>query len=232
MNRLELLALAIGVAFCVLGYFVSGAVAERLGPHVRRWLQPLAGQWSLSAGLKSWLFERIEAAELPQNVRQFFETHTAAFVGRGFQPLGDFLLLRGSPPSCIRYFLSPDGTVIGELNHYQGTPTIGCMSVLLDGHYLESGTIPIDELPPAEHGLEFFILNTDDARELIDHHVSSVAKTAAARGTQTAQLKPSDVQSVANYGRKLSLHSLHQQGVLDELPEFLRDPASGCGSGA
>jgi hypothetical protein len=49
-----------------------------------------------------------------------------------------------------------------------------------------------------------------------------MAKTALEAGTEPAPLTASDIQAVSNYGRELSLRSLVKQGVLTELPEFLR----------
>jgi hypothetical protein len=96
------------------------------------------------------------------------------------------------------------------------------MSVLLDGFYIETANVAIDNLPPAEHGLAFCIVNSSEASDVIQQHAASLAQTAAARGSQPAVLKPEDLQGVVNYGRQLSLHSLVEQGVLTELPEFLR----------
>lgn len=100
------------------------------------------------------------------------------------------------------------------------------MSVLLDGTYLESANIDPGPLPPKDHGLRFFIRLTDRPAELIAHHVASAAAMAKENGTSLTELNPDDVKAVVNYGRGLSLHSLHKQGALTELPDFIRERKS------
>jgi hypothetical protein len=46
------------------------------------------------------------------------------------------------------------------------------------------------------------------------------------RATELAELEPADLKTVLNYGRSLALRSLHQQGALGELPEFLLDKSA------
>jgi hypothetical protein len=217
MNWQQIIPFLIVVSVAVLGHWMSRAIIVRVLPWLR-FLIPVMR-------IEPWLYEPIAVEDLPRKQRWFFETHTPAFIARGFTHLGDFVLRRDAEPSCVRFFLSPSGEMIGELNCYLGDRVIGCVSVLLDGFYLESASIDCPQPPPAEHGLQFFSLRTDDPGELIEHHAAGVAKVAAARGTQPAPLEPEDFQAALNYGRQLSLRSLHQQGALVELPAFLRDKA-------
>jgi hypothetical protein len=215
MNWQQLVPLLIVVSVVALTRLLDKAIIIRILP----WLKFLFPVMRM----EPWLFEPISVEALPARQRWFFETHTTAFIARGFTHLGDFVLRRDAEPSCVRLFLNADHSVVGELNCYLGDQVIGCVSVLLDGFYLESASFDCPSPPPAEHGLQFFCLRTDDAGELIEHHAACMAETAAARGTQAAPLEPGDVQAALNYGRQLSLRSLHQQGALTELPEFLRN---------
>jgi hypothetical protein len=221
MNQAEWISLAIFVTLAVVFYGVAPLLESRLGQPLRRLLRPLAERICPSLKMEPWLFEPIAADDLPTKQRHFFETHTPAFIARGFEPLGDFVLRRDPQPSCVRFFISRDCTAIGELNCYLGDTCIGCISVLLDGFYMESGTCEVGEGPPAAHGLAFYILKTDDAAALIEHHLASTMRASALRNSALAPLRPEDLQAVVNYGRELSLRSLHRQGVLTDLPEFL-----------
>jgi hypothetical protein len=211
------------------GWYLWRKVEERVGKWLFPWIRPVLETLFPVFKLTPWLFEPIEGSDIPDKQRRFFQTHTPAFLARRFTHLGDFVLRRDASilgregePSCCRYFLSPDGTVIGGLTCYLGAQTIDCMSVLLDGTYLETANTPCGKLPPKKHGLQFFIIQTQDAFQVIDHHLASMARAAAENSTQPAPLTAGDLQAVSNYGRELSLRSLFQQGVLAELPEFLR----------
>jgi hypothetical protein len=215
---------------------VVGAVAVcqlfvRLGVH--RLIVPLVVRgmmWSKldpTFNFTPWLFEPIAEPDLPRHHRTFFEVHTPTFLRLGFKPLGDFVLRRDPAPSCSRYFVSHCGTIIGALSHYLDDRSISCVSITLDGLYLETGNTAIDELPPIEHGLQFFILRSNDPAAIVDFHRRSAAQAAQVRRSELAQIEATDMQTVLNYGRGLSLQSLHEQGVLPELPEFLQKQGSG-----
>jgi len=223
MNIAEIIYVVLIVALYATCYFAPETVKTRFTTPLRRWTRPLVEKLFPSLRKDPWLFEPIAAQDLPLKQRHHFEAHSAAYVSHGFTLLGDFVIRRDAEPSCTRFFLSRDRTSIGELACYLGSQTVGCMTVLLDGFYIESANTELNQLPPAEHGLEFCLLKTDDAAEVIEHHAACVARTAAVRGTQPAPLTPSDLQAVVNHGRQLSLRSLHHQGVLAELPDFLKD---------
>ena len=230
MNNNGWIGMATAIALALLGAFATELLRTRLGFLVLERFGPLVG-WLLSMfRLEAWLFEPIEDQDLPAKQRRFFESHTGSFIARGFTPLGTFVLRRDPQPSCSRYFLSPDETVIGGLTCYLGGQTIECMSVLLDGMYLETANICCNQLPPKEHGLQFFTIRTDDAMELIEHHLACVAKLSQERGTQPAPLEASDLIGVCNYGRELSLKSLGRQGYLGKLPEFLTRRGTAAGA--
>ena len=226
MNRAEWIWFAVFLALVVVHYCAAPLLEARLGRPMRRLLRPLVERICPSLKMEPWLFERIDAADLPTRQRHFFETHNQAFLARGFEPLGDFVLRRDPQPSCVRFFISRDRKTIGELTCYLGDTCIGCMSVLLDGFYMESGTCEVGQPPPAAHGLQFFILKTDDAGALIEHHLTSTIRASALRNSALAPLRPEDLQAVVNFGRQLSLHSLHKQGVIPDLPEFLTRTAA------
>jgi len=219
---------------------VVGAVAAcqfcvRVGVH--RLIMPLVVRGMMRSRLVTtfnftpWLFEPIAEADLPRHHRSFFETHTLEYLRLDFKPLGDFVLRRDPAPSCSRYFLSPCGTIIGALSHYLDDRSISCVSITLDGLYLETGNTAIDELPPIEHGLQFFILRSNDPAAIVDFHRRSAAQVSAHRRSELAQIEPADMQTVLNYGRGLSLGSLHKQGVLPELPAFLREQSRAAPAG-
>ena len=179
-----------------------------------------------SLDLTPWLFEPIAPDDLPRHHRSFFDLHTTAFLQQGFQPLGDFVLRRDPAPSCSRYFLSPCRTIIGALSHYLDDKSISCASIALDGLYLETGNSPIDDLPPIEHGLQFFVLQSRDPQAIVEFHRRSTAQAARERRSELAPIDQAEMKTVLNYGRELSLRSLHKQGVLPDLPEFLRKQGS------
>jgi hypothetical protein len=256
MNRQELIWVAMVAGLALLGHFTSTVVLKRTATWLQPRLKPLLDRMFPSLKMEPWLFEPIAADQLPPDQHCFFETHTPAFIARGFTHLGDFVLRRdpvawnwqlaigrshwqGSVASsnskndrlsCVRYFLSRDHTVIGGLSCYLGHQVIDCLSVLLDGFYLESASHDCPQPPPAEHGLQFFPFPTNDAVALIDHHIARAAQVASTRGVSPAPLTPADLQAAVNHGRQLSLRSLHHQGFLDELPDFLRDKTTTAAS--
>jgi len=222
MNFLSFLAFVVLIsAIAVCQFFVRLGIHRLIVPLVVRGM--MRSQLFTTFNFTPWLFEPIAEQDLPRHHRNFFETHTLEFLRLDFKPLGDFVLRRDPAPSCSRYFLSPCGTIIGALSHYLDDRSISCVSITLDGLYLETCNTPIDNLPPIEHGLQFFILRSNDPAAIVDFHRRSVAAAAAMRRSELAQIDQADMQTVLNYGRSLSLGSLHQQGVLPELPAFLRE---------
>jgi hypothetical protein len=219
---LYLIALLVGAAAL---YAVSHAAANGLRPLVQGRLAVLIDWLFPTLKMEAWLFQPIPLAELPPVQRIFFEAHTPSFLGRQFTPLGDFVLRRDREPSCVRLFLSPDRTVLGELSCFLGDHVIGAITVLHDGTYLETSTVRV-ESPPKEHGLRFFSHPTASAFDLLDYHAGCVALAVLETCAQPAVQEPDEFQAVMNHGRQLSLRSLHQQGVLAELPEFLKRKTS------
>jgi hypothetical protein len=205
-----------------ISYLLPQKLKARITEPINRRLKPIVETLFPMFRFEPWLFEPIAEADLPAWQRKHFETHTAGFLARGFTHLGDFVLRRDPQPSCSRYFLSRDCTTIGALSCYLRIQSVDCMSVLMSGMYLETANVSCSRLPPKEHGLQFFILRTDDAIELIEHHNLCVEKIAAELNSQPAPLDPADLPAVCNYGRQLALGSLHKQGMLGDLPEFLR----------
>ena len=218
----QIIPLVVLVMLWALWWYAWRLIEKQIGKWLAPWLGPVFEKLIPALKKTPWLFEPIEGSDIPDAQRRFFETHTPTFLARRFTHVGDFVLRRDPQPSCCRYFLSPDGTVIGGLTCYLKSQTIECMSVLLDGMYLETANISCSQLPPKKHGLQFFVIRTQDAGDVIEHHLACMAKTALEAGTEPAPLTASDIQAVSNYGRELSLRSLVKQGVLTELPEFLR----------
>jgi hypothetical protein len=220
--------LAVVVVLAAASFFASERLKLLAASMFLGWLRPVKERLFPAFKLEPWLFEPIAEEELPAWQRRYFETHTPEFLARRFSPLGDFVLRRdkilwgGAEPSCSRYFLSPDGRTIGGITCYLESKNVECMSVLLDGMYLETSNAACSDLPPKEHGLQFFIVMASDAAAVIEHHEMCVEKAAAEAGTESAVLGPDELQAVVNYGRQLAMRSLQQQGVLVELPEFLR----------
>jgi hypothetical protein len=222
MNQAQWISVISTVLLAVLYWLALEQIKGRLAAPLFCLFRPLLELIAPVFRMKPWLFEPIDASELPPKQRRHFETHTPGFITRGFTHLGDFVLRRDGQPSCTRFFISRDGTAIGEITWYLGDPGIGCVSVLLDGLYIESSTTNCPRLPPEEHGLQFLVVKPNDALAVIDQHAAFVAQKAAERTTAPAPLDTSDLKAAVNYGRQLSLRSLTQQGFLPELPEFLR----------
>ena len=219
------------LAFVVLiGAIAACQFFVRLGVH--RLIMPLVVRGMMRSQLFTtfnftpWLFEPIAEQDLPRHHRTFFEAHTLEFLRLDFRPLGDFVLRRDPAPSCSRFFMSPCGTIIGALSHYLDERSISCKSLTLDGLYLETANTPIDWPPPIEHGLQFFVLKSNDPVAIVDFHRRKAAEAAVQRWSELSQIEPAKIQTVLNYGRGLSLRSLHQQGVLRELPDFLQEQLS------
>lgn len=219
MNRLEILWAIVMVVVALSMNYATKALAVRLRPVLKPWFE----RFFPFLKLEPWLFEPIEGPDLPPKQREFFNAHTPDFLARRYTHLGDFVLRRDREPSCVRLFLSPDRTVLGELSCFVGEKVIGGMSVLLDGTYIETSSHKATaEMPPLHHGLQLISFPTKNVLDLLDHHAACVADIAVQTNSQPAALEPGDYQAVMNHGRQRSLRSLHQQGYLDELPEFLR----------
>jgi hypothetical protein len=215
------LPLLIGVAFP----YLAAWLVPRLFPGLMRRINEELSVIFPALKMEPWLYEPIESYDLPPDQRAFFQEHTPILQMLGCQPLGDFFLRRDAKPSCTRFFLSRDAKTFVGLSCYLKTKSIEGVSVLLDGTYLESSTLSLTRFPPKEHGLRFFSRVTRDARELVDFHVQNVEQVAAEQTSEPAILDPGDLVTVMNYGRRLSLGSLNKEGILRELPEFLREQA-------
>jgi hypothetical protein len=214
-----LMPVLIGLAMPLL----AGKLVPWLFPGLMRRIVHELSVFLPSLRMEPWLFEPIVEADLPADQRAFFQQHTPALLMLGYQPLGDFVLRRDPAPSCSRHFLSRDGLSYAGLTCYLGVETIEAVSVALDGTYFETGNMSLPRTPPKEHGLRFFVCLTSDPRELVAFHRQSAEQAAAELGSELAPLDADDLVTVLNYGRRLALGSLHQEGVLDELPEFLRE---------
>jgi hypothetical protein len=230
MNRMEIVSLIVMLVTSIALHFAGRALMPRLRPILKPWLDPIISQYFPSLKMDEWLFEPIEGADIPPKQREFFNSHTPAFLARHYTHLGDIVLRRDREPSCNRLFLSPDRTVLGSVSSYLGTHVITGMSVLMDGTYLETSSLYIPSPPPKEHGLRFFSCRTNSPLELLDHHAMCMAKVTAETGSSPTVLEPGDFKAVMNYGRQLSLNSLKKQGVLGELPEFLQKKQETAGA--
>jgi hypothetical protein len=209
-----------------VGHFFLQPILTWTLPLVARTLGPLWFRFDPVFRFEPWLFEPIAERDLPQDQQTYFALHTPALLKMGFAPLGDYVLRRDPAPSCSRYFLSPCGTEIGMLTSYLGEKCICCASIALDGTYFETGNTSVDQPPPPQHGLAFFTIASGSPQAVVEHHRRCATLAARSRQTELALIEPSDVATVLNYGRSLSLNSLHQQGVLPTLPEFLREQRS------
>jgi hypothetical protein len=222
MNQVEVVSVIVMVVVSVSLHFATRALMPRLRPVLRPWLDPIVHSLFPSTKLEPWLFERIEGPDLPPWQREFFNANTPPFLSRRYEHLGDFVIRRDREPSCVRLFLSPDRTILGELSCFLGQRVIGGMSVLYAGTYIETSTSRVESPPPLSHGLQFFHCGSKNVLELLDHHALCVAGVAQATGSQPTVLEPADYKAVMNYGRELSFRSLHAQGIMEELPEFLK----------
>jgi hypothetical protein len=224
MNQIEIISAIVMIVFALTMHCATKALAVRLRPVLKPWFE----RFFTFLKLEPWLFEPIEGPDLPLKQREFFNAHTPDFLARRYTHLGDFVLRRDREPSCVRLFLSPDRTVLGELSCFVGEKVIGGMSVLLDGTYIETSSYKASaDLPPLHHGLQLISFPTKSVLDLLDHHTACVGVLAAQAGSHPAVLEPGDYQAVMNHGRQRSLRSLHEQGYLDKLPEFLRRKDAG-----
>jgi hypothetical protein len=222
MNQVEVVSVIVMVVVSLTLHFTARALMPKLRPVIRPWLDPMVHTLFPSLKVEPWLFERIEGPDLPPWQREFFNAHTPSFLARRYEHLGDFVIRRDREPSCVRLFLSPDRTILGELSCFLGERVIGAMSVLHSGTYIETSTSRVDNPPPLEHGLQFFHCGSKNVLELVDHHAICMAGMTQQTDSQPTVLEPGDYQAVMNYGRELSFRSLHAQGIMEELPEFLR----------
>src|SRR5688572_17021714 len=138
MDRMEVASLIVMLVTSIALHFTARALAPRLRPILKPWLDPIIAQYFPSLRMEEWLFEPIEGADIPPKQREFFNAHTPAFLARYYTHLGDIVLRRDREPSCNRLFLSPDRTVLGSVSSYLGKHVVTGISVLMDGTYLET----------------------------------------------------------------------------------------------
>src|SRR5262245_13412488 len=90
----EIISTLLLVAFYAAIHFAPASFKKRVRTEVRHGLGPLAERLFPWTKKVPWLFEPIAAADLPPAQRHHFETHSIAFIARGWTPLGDFVMRR------------------------------------------------------------------------------------------------------------------------------------------
>lgn len=192
---------------CVIIVLIGGAIW-----HFRRRPKPF----------REYLFEPIKPSDMPEDVRQYLETHTAAMLQIGLVQLGDYILELEASPVIARYFMSDDGRTFASVEDYHGTKTFEFFSVLADGTYVGSSPLaPANEPPSPEDHLHFEWVKNAPTEDLYIHHLSALQRLESQHGA-AQKYQPEQFREVVSYGHRLVGWSLFRQGYNVEPPSSIR----------
>lgn len=207
------------IVVALIGLFMAG-ISNLVGDYLAKYFRDLFP--FLDAQQIQWLIEPVEAADLPIVIREHFDRHTPAFEQLGFTHVADYVLLRTPRVSAVRHFLSKDGQVIGEIVVLHKKYTYSCISLAANGAYLETGRGILIPTNSKEKRLVAFRAPGWDVATLVEHHQRCVADYADQRQTELVALDADDLPDVLRYAQKVVAHALIKDGVVDELPDFLK----------
>ena len=151
-------------------------------------------------------FEEVTGVEMPPAAVQWFESQTPEVLAMGFRKLGDYRLKRRSE-HFARFFLHPDGRVIGELSwwrvaSWRKIQCFSCESVSDGATYLETGNVA---MPPETAGEDCILSGVPNATiaETYHAHCRRLEELARDRSEHPILLAEGDLQRVVTYGLKL-----------------------------
>jgi hypothetical protein len=83
--------------------------------------------------VREYEFIPVNVERLAEATRQQFERHTPVMLELGFVPLGDFRMKPQPVEVHTRYFLSPEGDIVGDITAVLEKGGLSFISVLADG---------------------------------------------------------------------------------------------------
>jgi hypothetical protein len=202
----------------IVGLVLVNLFADRLALSVTRCFQrrmPLVE-------IEPWLYEPVAPHELPAAHADYYAQHTRDFARAGFRLLGNFVMGRRPIVSTARFYLNEEGTILGNVECYLGTKGLSFVSLAEDGRYLETAVVSALPPVPAESLLTFTRARGTTVSEVLQEHVDVVTRYCRATGADLMPMAADDFRTVLDYGQRLSAQCLHQQGIVPELPEFMR----------
>lgn len=176
--------------------------------------------------VREYEFISVNAESLAEATQQQFERHTPAMLQLGLVPLGDF---RMKPPPVEvhnRFFLSPEGDILGDISALLEKGGVSFISVLADGTCINttsSKNLRPDRLLEAADQLVLTYADNNSAIELYRRHQAVLNETAQSRGAAPLRFSAGQLRALMVYDQRLFNRWRYRHGdfaTQPSAPEF------------
>lgn len=179
-------------------------------------------------------FEAIHPANLPCAAQDHFEACTTALERLGFTPAVTCRLKPEPRPVFAQCLLALNGAVQADIAWFYGSPAVCFVSVLEDGHVLETGCVE-QSLPPEEIDainrsgyMSTQMFAAGEGGDFADEdfllaayrgHVDRLCELEDRRGCGTLHLSPEQIPDLKRYENAVFGQWQFDQGKVDNRPE-------------
>jgi hypothetical protein len=192
---------------------VCGSIGALAAPHLIAMYRANAARQRRRAELRQVLktvreyeFIPVKADTLAETTRRQFERHTPTMQQLGFVPLGDFRMKPQPVEVHNRFFLSPDGDVLGSMSALLDKGGVTFISVLADGVCINTTSAknprPDRTLEETDQLLLTYASN-DNALELYELHQAILDAVVQGRGAETLRFASDQLRDLMVYDQRL-----------------------------
>jgi len=171
--------------------------------------------------VREYEFIPVEFQSLAEPVRQQLERHTPPMLQLGLKQLDDY---RMKPPPVEvhdRFFLSPEGDILGDISALVGKGGVTFISVLTDGtcvNTTSSKNYRPDRLLEETDQLVLTYAGCDDVVELYRQHVTILNEAAKRQNTPVVRFSPNQLRALMVYDQRLFNRWRHRHGDFATAP--------------
>jgi hypothetical protein len=193
------------VACCLMGVLaVSHLVGACRGYVVRR--RRRAELRQVLSTVREYEFVPVQVEKLAESIRRQFERHTPAIQQLGFVPVGEFRMKPQPVEVHNRFFLSPDGDILGSISALLDKGGVTFISVLADGICINTTS---SKNPRADRTLEetdqilLTYAGNDNAFELYGLHQAILSAVVQGRDTEALRFSSDQLRDLMVYDQRL-----------------------------
>jgi len=180
----------------LIGMYRANAARQRRRAELRQVLKTV----------REYEFIPVEADTLAETTRRQFERHTPAMQQLGFEPLGDFRMKPQPVEVHNRFFLDPDGDVLGSISALLDKGGVTFISVLADGVCINTTSAknprPDRTLEETDQLLLTYAGN-DNALELYDLHQAILDAVVQGRCADALRFASAQLRDLMVYDQRL-----------------------------
>ncbi|HEY2411334.1 MAG TPA: hypothetical protein VGI40_03780 [Pirellulaceae bacterium] len=156
--------------------------------------------------VREYEFIPVQVESLAETTRRQFERHTPAMQQLGFLPQGDFRMKPQPVEVHNRFFLSPDGDVLGSISALLDKGGVTFISVLADGVCINTTSAknprPDRTLEETDQLLLTYAGN-DNALELYNLHQANLDAVVQGRGAEALCFSADQLRDLMVYDQRL-----------------------------